>query len=73
MRGLLIVVAGVLLVVALVSAGWVTFNRDDDRTTITIDKTEVRQDVRDVKEKGARALEEAADTIDSDRHEEPRP
>jgi hypothetical protein len=58
MRALILIVA-LVLVLALV--GWVTFSRDDGRTSINLETQEIRQDTQDILDRGSEALKQAGD------------
>jgi hypothetical protein len=55
----LILIAAIVLVLALV--GWVTFSRDDGRTSINLETQEIRQDTKQMLETGSEALHRAGD------------
>ena len=55
MRNLIIIA---LLLVGAFMAGWFNVNRDGDRTTIEINRNEIRSDTRDAIEKGRELLSE---------------
>jgi regulatory protein YycI of two-component signal transduction system YycFG len=58
MRNLFIIA---LLILGAFLAGWFTVNRDGERTTIEINKSEIRQDTKQVIERGKEFLHERAD------------
>lgn len=55
MRNLIILA---LLLAGAFLAGWFTINRDGDRTTIEINRTEIRQDAREAIDRGREFLHE---------------
>jgi hypothetical protein len=67
----LILLAAVLLILALV--GWLTFSRDDGRTSINLETQEIRQDTKELLESGSQALQRAGEATEPEaRSEEPR-
>jgi hypothetical protein len=58
----LILLAAIVLILALV--GWLTFSRDDGRTSINLETQEIRQDTKELLESGSQALHEAGEATD---------
>jgi hypothetical protein len=63
MRVLLVLIA---IVALLAVAGWITFSNDAGRTSINIEKQEIREDTGEALHKGSELLQEAEKEIDED-------
>ena len=64
MKRLLIVVVVIFAVSALIFGDWVSFSKDSDSASVTINTQEVKKDTKAVFQKGEKAVEDAADEIE---------
>lgn len=60
MRALLIIV---LVGIVLFAVGWLTFQRSPGQASVTLETSKVQQDVNRATQKGAEALDHAADSL----------
>jgi hypothetical protein len=58
----LILLAALVLILALV--GWLTFSRDDGRTSVNLETQEIRQDTKELLESGSQALQRDGEAAD---------
>ena len=68
MRALLFLVAVVLI---LAFAGWISFSKSSDRSSINLETQQIKQDTDRALESGSNLLREAGDAVD--RADEPQP
>jgi beta-lactam-binding protein with PASTA domain len=61
MRVLLLLIALVVIAIVL---GWVTFSPGPERSTINIEKQEIREDTRELLDSGAKIVNQADEGID---------
>ena len=54
----------ILLIVAFAFLGWITFRPGPDRSTINIEKHEIREDTRELLDSGTKILHQAEEGID---------
>ena len=59
MQNIIIIILIIVAVAAMILGGWVSFANLDDRATMTIHKTEVKQDTESVLKSGEDLAEEA--------------
>jgi cytoskeletal protein RodZ len=68
MRVLILLVA---IVLVLAVAGWISFSKSPDRTSINIESERIRQDTKQVMESGAQVLHKAGDKVEAEANREP--
>jgi hypothetical protein len=70
MRALLFLVAVVLI---LAFAGWISFSKSSDRTTINLETQKIQQDTDRALESGSNLLRKAGDAVDGANEPPPSP
>jgi hypothetical protein len=68
MRVLILLVA---IVLVLAVAGWISFSKGPDRTSINIESGKIRQDTKQVMESGAQVLHKAGNEVEAEAKREP--